>query len=548
VKILKQLQIFLFPPTEYIRVKPEAKVVFKQYLEQFQVNYAQKYDWIQLESGTEEISSFFRRILARRPPPKRSLDQFDATIDSILRRVRYLETEGVLVGTKLLFLGDYDLTSLAVAIRGGPKEIHVLDIDLELLSLIREIAQENSFPITIHHQDLRLGFPKELLSSFHAVFTDPPFTLNGGKLFLIHAINALVPGGTIYSCFGYSPNNLFIGIQFQSILNELGLVARTILENFNVYSKAQSIGSTSHLFKLIPLKYPLKKISFLISNPIYSGYKESEDLTELIGQSTRFQLVKADVISSIVNEILKENPKTIGFINSPYGSLQNELAKKNISIKCIELDALAENLTYPINTDQIEMIFPPPSKSKVAYDTLVVESPCYALDLIRDWMQFKFCKNIFLMLPAQLNSIEVNPKAISLSFLTKLLLTSFWDWTLLLTIMPEAFEPRLFQTGYFYKGSLIPKDQLIAQPQRFILREILEQPTKTVANALREALIRFYQVSNFQLPKRQSKILIEQLELPSNVLPLQVQQLADNEMELLIKILSQKMDQIMKNE
>jgi len=121
---------------------------------------------------------------------------------------------------------------LAVAKKGGPKEIHIVDIDEELLNLIQTVADEHSFPIKTHKQDLRLGFPNNLLSSFNVVFTDPPFTINGARLFLSHAINALAVNGIIYSCFGYSPNDLFIGTQFQELLNELGLVARTILENF----------------------------------------------------------------------------------------------------------------------------------------------------------------------------------------------------------------------------------------------------------------------------------------------------------------------------
>ena len=540
IKILKQLQMFLEPPSQYIRVKPENIETFLEYLEEVQPDYLQRYDWIQLKDNEEKLESFFSEIIEKRPPPKRSLDQFDATSDTVVRRVKFLEREGVLAGTKILFLGDYDLTSIAVAVKGSPKEIHIIDIDPEVLSLIQKIADDCQFPIKTHHQDLRLDFPKQLLSSFDVVFTDPPFTLNGAKLFLLHALRALAPQGTIYCCFGYSPNNLNVGIQFQEVLNELGLVARTILENFNVYSKAQSIGSTSHLFKLKPTKIPVKMMPFQIGHPIYSGYREKEELIQLIGP-VRYRLIQEELIARIMNELLKDTPKSIAFLNAPFGPLQRQLLTKGISIKDIETETIREEPTYRTNIAEIEIVYPPSSKFESTYESLVVESPCFNLDPLIEWIKLRFCKKIFLMLPDQFEATSENLKTVEASLWTRTLLSLFWNWNLILSIPPEAFEPHFIQTAYLYEGSFLQKELLVTQPNRYILRELFEQPTKMLLNALREAIIRFYEKNGVQFTKNQSNEFIKNLELPPEVLHLRVQQLSDDELKMIIEGLSKKL-------
>jgi predicted methyltransferase len=547
VKMLQQLQIFLEPPSEYIRLRPETPEIFLQYLAKLQQNEMQRYDWVQSKDEGKDLEGFFKDIIARRAPPKRSLDQFDATLDTILRRVKFLEREGALAGTKILFLGDYDLTSLTVAKRAGPLEIHVLDIDGDLLSLIQNIADANNFPITTHHQDLRLDFPTQLLSSFDVVFTDPPFTLNGAKLFLLHALRALAPKGRLYCCFGYSVNNLSVGIQFQEVLNELGLVARTILENFNIYTKAQSIGSTSHLYKLQPAKYPIKIAPLQIGNPIYSGYREKEDLVQLIGPSVRFRLIQEDLIAQIAFEVLKDNPQTIAAINSPFGLFQEFLITKGVSIKCIELEKMSEDLFHLTNIDRIEMVYPPPSRFGGTYEMLVVESPSFNLNSLMEWIKFKFCKKVYLMLPFQMDTILQNSTTVESSLLTRTYLSLFWNWTLLRSIPPEAFEPHFIQTAYFYEGVFLQKELLVPYPNRYILRELLEQPTKMVLNALREALIRLYEKKEIQFTKNQSKVFIEKLELPSEILHLRVQQLSDDEISIIIDELSKKTENLLKD-
>ncbi len=530
VKILTQLRNFLQDPTEHIRTNEQGTRAFQHYLKDIESMILPKYDWIGINE-MEDLFNFLKNVLKKRSPPKRSLDQFDATLETLLRRTKLLELEGALLESKILFLGDFDLTSLAVAKFGGAKEIHVVDIDKELLALIDEIAKEHAFPITTHHQDLRLGFPKDL-SSFDVVFTDPPFTLNGVRLFLTHAINALAPSGIIYCCYGYSMNNLLMGIQFQELINELHLIARTILENFNVYSKAQTIGSTSHLFKLIPSK-KIKELPVKISGPIYTGYKEKEDMTKLIGPSIRFKLIDEQILKLLLREILVGSPKSVAFINSPHGALLKELINRGILVQDIEVEGIEGTVDLK-DTPGVEILRPPPKKSEAKYEKIIVESPCFDLDSILDWIRLNSCYNFYIILPEQIKNINLESETVKISQRSFTILSIFYKWKMISVVPPEAFEPRFSKETYLYRVTPLMKEILLPNFWNYVLREVLEQPTKKIFNALREAIIRFHQKMGRSFTKKQSIEVIRKLNFPDELLNLEVQLISELELKQLI--------------
>ncbi|MHA1299390.1 MAG: bis-aminopropyl spermidine synthase family protein [Candidatus Helarchaeota archaeon] len=539
IKILKTLQLYLQKPTEFVKVKDNSKEIFQKYLHEVKPRSSSKFDWVRLTEEVEGLSSFLSEILQKRAPPKRSLDQFDATLDTLLRRVQFLELEGSLSEAKILFLGDYDLTSLTVAKFGGPKEIHVLDIDRELLNFINNISSQYGFSIVTHQYDLRLGFPDELLSKFDIVFTDPPFTINGAKLFLYHARSALSSNGIIYCCFGYSINDLIMGKEFQKLINELNLVARTILENFNVYSKAQTIGSTSHMFKLIPLKIR-KKTPPQITGPIYTGYNEKEDMVQLVGPSMRFKLIQDHLINNLVRELLVGETESIAFLHPSYGHLLNILRQKGIILKFIEPNAIDEDVYPEKKSEGEEILYSPLTLSKRSYQKLVIESPCLDLDLIIDWIQIKSCKIFYIVLPERYQNLKLNSKKIKLSLITKTLLSIFWKWNLISTIPPESFEPRYSKETYLYRVTPLLKERLLPDFSRYVLREVYEQQTKKILNALREGIIRYFQKLGKKFSKKESIQLVRTLNIPNNILNLEITQLSVPELEILIKKLLDK--------
>ena len=202
------------------------------------------------------------------------------------RRAEFLISELDPSQQTVLFLGDNDITSIAFAIASQglnvPHRIIVIDLDDNVLDMISRVAQQNNLEILIFKQDLRLAFSEAIQAfagTIDVIFTDPPYTIPGMELFLHRGLELLNPDtGVIYACFGYSVQDLVIGMKFQQLLSDLKLVVRTQLENFNTYLEAGSIGSTSHLYKLRPARRIKLVPDFHSSGPIYTGYSESEEI------------------------------------------------------------------------------------------------------------------------------------------------------------------------------------------------------------------------------------------------------------------------------
>lgn len=210
---------------------------------------------------------------AKRPLPKRSLDQLSATPETVLKRGLLIQDNGDLDRKSILVLGDYDLSSLGLALIGGAKRILVVDIDRRTIKLIKEISQKEGLRVDCLYYDARGQLPKNLRNSFDVVFSDPPYTPNGLRLFLSRAVEATRNNGVLYFCYGYSRRSLERGLEAQMIFTQAGLLIESKYEDFNVYLGAESIGSRSSFYylKATPKTKALVKEHF--RGPIYTGRK-----------------------------------------------------------------------------------------------------------------------------------------------------------------------------------------------------------------------------------------------------------------------------------
>lgn len=173
---------------------------------------------------------------------RRELDQVYATPESVVRRARFLVAEGC-AERSLLFLGDDDLTSVATRALVGDTELAVLEVDPALVALLRGAE------VDVREHDLREPIPADLKGR-DAVFTDPPYAIEGFALFVARAIDALREGGTLYLAFGASRRAPDRTLAKQRLLAECGLVVREVRRDFTEYDGAESIGSRSDLWVL----------------------------------------------------------------------------------------------------------------------------------------------------------------------------------------------------------------------------------------------------------------------------------------------------------
>ncbi|MGV9366077.1 bis-aminopropyl spermidine synthase family protein [Amycolatopsis sp. NPDC003731] len=189
--------------------------------------------------------------VAEVPSPLAALDHVQAAPETVLRRALWLDAQYDLTATRLLFLGDHDLTSLAVRAICPSATLTVADLDERVLAYLDDRGGRE---IRTVHADLRVGLPPALSSGFDLVFSDPPYTPEGMGLFAARGVQALrePSEGRLLLAYGYSPRHPALGAQVQRSLATLGLTFEAILPGFNRYFGAQAIGSAADLYVCQP--------------------------------------------------------------------------------------------------------------------------------------------------------------------------------------------------------------------------------------------------------------------------------------------------------
>lgn len=209
----------------------------------------------------------------KRPAPEREYDQFTATVETTAKRATLLDFLGDVRGKRVLFLGDDDFTSVATANIRSAKNVTILDIDERILNAIGGILGTHNLEIRKTKHDLRKPIPVELRGEFDTVFTDPPYTPEGIRLFVSRAVEALDrknQTARVYVCYGNSDRAKERFLPIQEIITESGLMIRYVFDRFNRYWGAESIGSSSSLYILETTSKirPLVKGSY--DKPIYT--------------------------------------------------------------------------------------------------------------------------------------------------------------------------------------------------------------------------------------------------------------------------------------
>ncbi|OQA11936.1 MAG: hypothetical protein BWY64_04016 [bacterium ADurb.Bin363] len=134
----------------------------------------------------QEELNFDFSIFQGRPCLKSEWGQAYCTDESCLKRVKLILRDFTDPHTKVLFLGDDDLTSL---VQGSLSSFYicVIDIDRELL----EFIEEKNSGIHTRWVDLNKKIPSDLLNCFDAVCLNPYLNPDGIKMFLHAARDCL---------------------------------------------------------------------------------------------------------------------------------------------------------------------------------------------------------------------------------------------------------------------------------------------------------------------------------------------------------------------
>lgn len=199
------------------------------------------------EAAPADVTATYARYAARREPAKREFDQVYASPESALARARRL-LEGGETQRGLCLLGDDDLTSVVLAALGVSRRVTVLEIDPSLVEIVRASGEELSAEREVLLHDLRDPVPEKLRGRFGAVFTDPPYAIEGFTLFIERATELLREDGRLLLSFGQSRRSAERGLEKQRALLEAGYFIEEIVPDLVRYEGAESIGASSALY------------------------------------------------------------------------------------------------------------------------------------------------------------------------------------------------------------------------------------------------------------------------------------------------------------
>lgn len=129
--------------------------------------------------------------LTGRPAPDFSFDQGAIPAEESLLRAAAMQDRGDLWGQEVLFVGDFDLTSVAIALTRQPKRVLVLDIDTRVIDFVNGVGARYGLPLSGRKFDVREALPDDLRRQFDVFVCDPVETLPGIRLYLSRGAAAL---------------------------------------------------------------------------------------------------------------------------------------------------------------------------------------------------------------------------------------------------------------------------------------------------------------------------------------------------------------------
>jgi predicted methyltransferase len=194
---------------------------------------------ISVAGHLQHIESTFFEISKGRPELALFFGQRVIPPSDALARVAYMHRNDDVDKKRIIFLGDDDLTSVALALRGGASRITVLDIDRRFIKYVESVAAEYDLDIESYVLDLNAILPDDLIGQFDVFVADPYPTADASfeSLFWSRGINMLdtsrVGVGYTFSAPSHKPTSHFLAAQ--TALTEMKVVITDIIPDFCQY-------------------------------------------------------------------------------------------------------------------------------------------------------------------------------------------------------------------------------------------------------------------------------------------------------------------------
>src|SRR3989338_1516651 len=180
-------------------------------------------------------SQTLEKIYTKKPTPTFLFDQRPVTFETTERRAAYLLMRGDLIGKEIVFIGDDDLTSLAIALTQKAKRVVVFDIDMRLIDFINNVAKEENIALEAHMYDLTKHIPNEFSGKFDVFLTDPTPNREMFSLFVSIGLMLLKGGKDKIGYVSFFPSHQERSLDFQEVLTENKLIVTDMIPQVTEY-------------------------------------------------------------------------------------------------------------------------------------------------------------------------------------------------------------------------------------------------------------------------------------------------------------------------
>ncbi len=220
----------------------------------------------------------FRGIFQNRPMETAEFDQGIVPPEDSMKRAEFVYLRNDLENKRLLFLGDDDLTSIAMMLTGFPEEIRVIEVDERIVNYINKIAKQFNLNIKAVLYNAVEPLPAEFKGEFDVFSTDPVETVMGMRLFISRCVESLKGDGAAgYFGVSHYESSLKKWIGVEKDLLAMNLVTTDVLRDFNHYLLTGERIITEG-FRVV------KEAPFLPKVPEYAWYRSTFFRVELVGK------------------------------------------------------------------------------------------------------------------------------------------------------------------------------------------------------------------------------------------------------------------------
>ena len=247
-------------------------------------------------------------------------------------------------------------------------------------------------------------------------------------------------------------------------------------------------------------------------------------------------LIDKSIINAFVDSCnLKVNEDVVE-IGPGKGDITDTIARRVNHVTCIEIDRDLEPFINVLKDrhENLDVIYGNALNVFIPKCDKIVSALPYSITepFIEKLIRCDFSEAI-LIVGKKFADYVINKEHNKLALLTN----SFFVCEKIMDIAPDAFNPAPRVMSSMIRLTKVNREDLHHSFKRFIFREMFFNRDRKLKNNLMESLIAFVGLHDKKLTKKEAKAIIEEYDLPKEMLNKKMENLSNDEYEILYNVL-----------